>query len=62
MRYLGLNDILDLYRQILERTGGSAGIRNLDGLESALAQPRATFAGQDLHPAVVDKAAPWDSH
>jgi death-on-curing protein len=49
MRYLGLNDILDLYGQILERTGGSAGIRNLDGLESALAQPRATLAGQDLH-------------
>ena len=37
MRYLGLNDILDLYRQILERTGGSPGIGNLDGLESALA-------------------------
>ena len=33
------------------------GVLNLGGLESALAQPRMTFGGKDLYPAVVDKAA-----
>ena len=33
------------------------GVRDLGALESALAQPRATFGGQDLYPDVVSKAA-----
>jgi death on curing protein len=57
MRYLSLGEIVDLHESLLEQTGGSAGIRELAGLESALAQPRATFDGTDLHPTVVQKAA-----
>ena len=33
------------------------GVRDLGALESALAQPRATFDGQDLYPDVISKAA-----
>ena len=33
------------------------GIRDLGSLESALAQPRMTFAGEDLYPTIVDKAS-----
>ena len=33
------------------------GVRDLGALESALAQPRATFDGQDLYPDVIAKAA-----
>ena len=33
------------------------GIRDLGALESALAQPRATFDSVDLYPTIVDKAA-----
>ena len=29
MRYLTLNEVLDLYRQVVEQTGGSLGIHNL---------------------------------
>ena len=57
MRYLSLGEIVDLHQALLEQTGGTTGIRDLGMLESALAQPRATFDGTDLHPTLVQKAA-----
>jgi death-on-curing protein len=57
MRYLSLGEIVDLHQALLEQTGGATGIRDLAMLESALAQPRATFGGADLHPTLVAKAA-----
>ena len=57
MRFVTLAEVLELYRRVLEATGGSPGIRDLHGLESALAQPRMTFEGDDLYPSVVEKAA-----
>mgnify|MGYP003490321664 FL=1 len=57
MRYLSLGEIVDLHQALLDQSGGATGIRDLAGLESALAQPRATFDGVDLHPTVVQKAA-----
>ena len=33
------------------------GVRDLNALESALAQPRMTFGGQELYPTIVEKAA-----
>ena len=57
MRYLSLGEVVDLHHALLDQTGGATGIRDLGGLESALAQPRATFGGTDLHPTVIDKAA-----
>ena len=57
MRYLGLGDILELYRRIMEETGGATGVRDINGLQSALAQPRMTFEGNDLYPSVAAKAA-----
>jgi death-on-curing protein len=57
MRYLSLGEIVDLHQSLLAQTGGATGIRDLGGLESALAQPRATFGGTDLHLTIVHKAA-----
>jgi death-on-curing protein len=57
VRYLALNEVLELYHRIMERSGGSIGIHNLNALESALAQPRMTFGGEDLYPSLVDKAS-----
>jgi len=57
MRYLSLGEIVDLHQSLLDQSGGSAGIRDLGGLESALAQPRATFGGTDLHATIIQKAA-----
>ena len=57
MRYLTLNEVIEIYRRIIEQSGGSAGIANQGGLESALAQPRMSFGGQDLYPTIVEKAS-----
>ncbi len=57
MHYLRLGDVLELYRRVIEASGGSMGIRDLNGLKSALAQPRMTFGGKDVYPSVSEKAA-----
>jgi death-on-curing protein len=57
MRYLTLGEVVALHRAILEATGGASGVRDLGALESALAQPRASFGGVDLHASVHAKAA-----
>jgi death-on-curing protein len=57
MRYLTLNEILRLYQDIIRQSGGRPGIRDMGALESALAQPRQTFSGEDLYPSLVEKAA-----
>ncbi len=57
MRYLTLGEVVALHRAVVAATGGADGIRDLGGLESALAQPKATFDAADLYPTVIDKAA-----
>ncbi|MDX2211675.1 MAG: type II toxin-antitoxin system death-on-curing family toxin [Oculatellaceae cyanobacterium bins.114] len=57
MRYLTLLEVLELHRLIMEQSGGEAGLRDLGLLESAIAQPRMTFDGEDLYPTIIDKAA-----
>ena len=57
IRYLTLVEVLNLHRQIIEQSGGALGVRDLGALQSALAQPRMTFSGEDLYPTLVDKAA-----
>jgi len=56
MRYLALAEVVELHRR-LEATGGATGIRDLAALESAITQPKLTFAGADLYPTLVEKAA-----
>jgi len=57
MRYLALGEVVELHRRLLEATGGASGIRDFGALESAIAQPKATFEGVDLYPGLVEKAA-----
>lgn len=57
MRYLTLNDVLELYSLIMKQSGGLVGIHNLGALESALAQPHMTFSGEELYPMIVEKAS-----
>lgn len=56
-RYLSLTEILDLHERILLTSGGVGGVRDLGGLESAVALPHATFDQRDLYPDAVSKAA-----
>jgi len=57
MRYLTLGEVVDLHRRLLLVTGGASGVRDFGAIESAIAQPKATFGGVDLYPTMVEKAA-----
>ena len=57
IRYLSLEELLELHRLTLQQTGGLEGLRDLGGLESAVAQPQMTFGGQALYPCLPTKAA-----
>jgi len=57
MRSLTLMEVLELHRRVIEQSGGALGIRDLGLLESAIAQTRMTFGGEDLYPSLLEKAA-----
>jgi death-on-curing protein len=57
MEWLELDQIFEIHAYAIARSGGSTGIRDKNGLESALGQPMQTFGGVDLYPTLLDKAA-----
>src|SRR5690349_21044854 len=57
MRYLSLEEIIVLHSEIITRSGGMLGVRDRGGLESAVAQPKMTFSGNELYTTITDKAA-----
>ena len=57
MRFIEPNAVYEMHRRAITESGGSAGIRDIGALESALAQPRMTFGGEDLYPTLIEKVA-----
>ncbi len=57
IRYLNLDQVLQLHSRILQTSGGTQGIRDQGLLESAIAQPQMTFGGEDLYPSIIEKAS-----
>lgn len=57
IQYITLDVVLAIHDDMIERYGGSFGIRDLGLLQSALARPQSSFADQDLYPSILDKAA-----
>ena len=57
MRYLTLIEVLELHRRIIEQFGGALGVRDFGLLESAIAQPRMTFGGEELYSSLIEKSA-----
>ncbi len=47
--FLTLAEVIEVHADQIHRYGGKAGIRDLALLESALAQPEASYAGEWLH-------------
>lgn len=60
--FLTLDEVLALHADQIERYGGSAGVRDMGLLESAIAVPRATFAGGFLHGTLPEMAAAYLFH
>lgn len=57
MKYLTPQNVIQIHFEIVEKTGGSQGLRDLSLLESAVLRPQATFGGKDLYPTLILKAA-----
>jgi death-on-curing protein len=57
IRYLTIEEVTDLHAKVLQQSGGMPGVRDPNALDSAVAQPMMAFGGQDLYPALHDKAA-----
>lgn len=61
-RFLTLAEVVDVHADQLQRYGGQAGVRDLGLLQSALAQPEASFAGEWLHSDMYAMAAAYAYH
>jgi death-on-curing protein len=60
--FLGVEDVLELHADQVALYGGDHGVRDLGLLETAVAQPQATFGGQLLHKDVFEMAAAYLFH
>ena len=62
IRFLGLDEVMALHADQVDRYGGAAGVRDLGLLESALATPEASFGGEYLHATLPEMAAAYLYH
>lgn len=60
--FLTLAEVIDVHGDQIRRYGGQTGLRDLGLLESALAQPQASFGGQWLHEDLYAMAAAYAYH
>ncbi len=54
---ISVQQALAIHKIAIEKFGGSTGIRDINGLESALARPFQTFDGEELYITIEEKAA-----
>jgi death on curing protein len=60
--FLTLEEVVEIHCDQIIRYGGSQGIRDLGLLQSAVAQPAASFDGQYLHADLFEMAAAYLFH
>lgn len=54
---IAIKEVLRIHEILIEKFGGSQGVRDMELLESALHRPFGTFGSVDLYPSPIDKAA-----
>lgn len=57
MLYPSFDEVLRHHQKVIERTGGSHGLRDAGALQSSLTQPQMSFGGEELYPTMAEKAA-----
>ncbi len=62
VRFIPEELVLTIHADLLQRYGGRPGLRDRGLLESALAQPRMTAGGKEIHKTVFEKAAAYGYH
>lgn len=60
--FLTVEDVLEIHEMQLDRYGGGSGLRDHGLLESAVAQPKATFGGEFVHDGLFSMAAAYLFH
>jgi|SRR6478672_1175229 len=60
--FISYDSVLDIHSYLVERFGGSHGLRDEGLLESALSQPQQTFFGELLHSTIYAQAAAYLYH
>lgn len=61
-KFLTISQVLDIHQRQIQRFGGTSGVRDEGLLDSALAQPQATFGGELLHTTIHEQAAAYLYH
>lgn len=54
---LDLEQVIYIHERIIEVAGGKQGVRDYTVLHSGLERCKATFAGRDLYPSELERAA-----
>jgi death-on-curing protein len=62
IHYIPEELVLTVHADLLQRYGGQPGLRDRGLLESALAQPRMTADGKEVHKTLFEKAAAYGFH
>ena len=60
--FLGLDEVLAIHRDQIERYGGSTGVRDMGLLQSAVAMPQSAFGGHYAHADLYEMAAAYLFH
>jgi len=60
--FLTIDDVMELHAGQIAKYGGSDGLRSVELLQSAIAQPQATFSGVFLHTDIFQMAAAYLFH
>lgn len=59
IKYLTIEEVLEMHDAFIEEFGGLAGIRDVNLFLSAIESPKATMFGEDLYPDVYAKASAY---
>ncbi len=60
--FFGLDEVIEIHHDQINRHGGLPGIRDIELLKSAIAMPPASFGGEYLHKNLYEMAAAYLFH
>jgi death-on-curing protein len=61
-KFISISEAIEIHLDQIASFGGTTGVRDEGLLESALAQPQATFFGEYLHATIYEQAAAYLYH
>ena len=62
IKFLSIDQVIEIHDTFLNIYGGLGGIRDYGLLDSAVAMPKITMSGEDLHKTIYDKASAYLFH